>query len=114
MGQSVQELLYELNSERVRNLRAQIRKRFKVTEEELEIRKEARDAEQAAINSWVATRLHLLDLKRAGHSPRHTEYYIPTERPVPLRNYRTHGSIMGSPGAMCGEEGSKAGSMASG
>jgi len=101
MSQSVQELLFELNSERVRALRAQIRRRFKVTEEELEIRKEARDAEQAALNARLATRLHLLDLKRAGHSPRRTEYHIPTERPVAVRNYGTWGSVVGSPAAMC-------------
>lgn len=50
----------------------------------------------------IANALHLLDLKRAGHSPTRTELFVPpgygASRPVP----RGHSfSVAGSPAALC-------------
>lgn len=48
-----------------------------------------------------ASLLHLLDLKRAGHSPTQTELLITSERPIAARSYVHHGSLIGSSAAMC-------------
>jgi hypothetical protein len=111
MSQSVQEIAFALKVARMHAMRmAHVANHARgrgATSEQIQARKYKeflKKCKQASI-------LHLVDLKRAGHSPRRTEYHIPTERPIPLRNYATHGSICGSPGAMCQEEGSKAGAL---
>lgn len=48
-----------------------------------------------------ASILHLLDLKRAGHSPTQTEFLITSERPLARSSYIHHGSLVGSSAAMC-------------
>lgn len=52
--------------------------------------------------------LHLLDLKRAGHSPRRTEFKIGHDREVPLR-YRPDAqmSLLGSSASLTADEGGK-------
>lgn len=49
--------------------------------------------------------LHLVDLKRAGHSPRSTEYRIPTDIEKPATFYRplAHRSYCGSSAAFAAE-----------
>lgn len=101
MVQSVQELLFKLNSRRVRKMRDEIREKHKVTDIETQERRDAREAEQFGEKARISTVLHLLDLKRAGHSPKITEYVISSERPVTARAYVHHGSIVGSAAAMC-------------
>lgn len=49
-----------------------------------------------------ASIMHLVDLKRAGHSSKQTEYNVPPDgggRVSPSRAY--HGSLIGSSAAMC-------------
>jgi hypothetical protein len=48
-----------------------------------------------------ASIMHLVDLKRAGHSPTQTELTISSERPLAARSYIHHGSLIGSPAALC-------------
>jgi hypothetical protein len=62
-------------------------------------------ARRAAIyaNVW-----HLVDLKRAGHSPRQTELNVPHDDSIATAqiraaSYGNHASLSGSPGAMCAE-----------
>jgi hypothetical protein len=45
--------------------------------------------------------MHLVDLKRAGHSPKQTEYSISAERYSTPRGYPVFGSLTGSSAAMC-------------
>jgi hypothetical protein len=101
MSQSVQELLYELNSQRVRRMRTKIREQYKATDVEAQERRDAREAEQFGEKAKLASCLHLLDLKRAGHSPRRTEYVIASERHLVARSSAHRGSLIGSPAAMC-------------
>jgi hypothetical protein len=56
---------------------------------------------KAELDPRRASILHLLDLKRAGHSPTQTEFQITSERPVAARSYVHHGSLIGSSAAMC-------------
>jgi hypothetical protein len=107
MSQSVQELLYELNSQRVRKMRTEIREQYKATDVERQERNDAREAEQFGEKAKLASGLHLLDLKRAGHSPRRTEYVISSERYLVAGHMLirarllAQGSLIGSPAAMC-------------
>jgi hypothetical protein len=101
MSQSVQELLYELNSQRVRKMRAEMRDQYKASDVERQERNDAREAEQFGEKAKLASCLHLLDLKRAGHSPRRTEYVISSERHLVARSYAHRGSLIGSPAALC-------------
>jgi hypothetical protein len=55
----------------------------------------------AEIDPRRASILHLLDLKRAGHSPTQTEFSITSERPLAARSYVHQGSLVGSSAAMC-------------
>ena len=103
MGQSVQELLYELNSKRVRKMREEIREQFKASEVDTQDRRDAREAERFGERAKISTVLHLLDLKRAGHSPKQTEYVIPSERASKPRSYPVWGSGVGSPAFSCSE-----------
>ena len=68
-----------------------------------------RVAPEAGISTGLqrATRLHLLDLKRAGHSPRRTELHVPADGSVPLRiaPALAHSSGCGSSAALCEEVG---------
>jgi hypothetical protein len=50
-----------------------------------------------------ATLQHLLDLKRAGHSPAQTEFVISAEYAAGPRVYPVYGSCMGSAAAMCSD-----------
>jgi hypothetical protein len=56
---------------------------------------------KAELDPRRASILHLLDLKRAGHSPTQTELTITSERPLAARLYIHHGSLIGSSAAMC-------------
>jgi len=103
MGQSVQELLFELNSKRVKAMRENIREQFKATNVDTQERRDAREAERFGEKAKVSTALHLLDLKRAGHSPTKTEYVIPSERASKPRSYPVWGSGIGSPAFSCSE-----------
>lgn len=61
-------------------------------------------------DGWIsdakrAAALHLLDLKRAGHSPRLTEYRISPERATPIYRSALNHSCCGSPAALAVEYG---------
>lgn len=52
----------------------------------------------------VSNILHLLDLKRAGHSPRDTEYRIGNDGAIRMEAPIAYTSGVGSPAAMCAVE----------
>jgi hypothetical protein len=58
---------------------------------------------KAEIDPRRASILHLLDLKRAGHSPTQTEYTVSPDGGQPRRsfNYDYELSLIGSPAALC-------------